>query len=95
MTLDVVLEDDGGLKARQSVAVRVTKRPTITDLSSLRVLIPQNEVSDKIRFEIGDTETASKDLVIIPATSAPDLLPLENIEIVGSGSEIHQAILTA
>ena len=87
LTLDVVLENSQGLSSRQTVSVRVTRRPTVSDLTSRRIVIPQNQVSDRIPFEINDEESPAKDLTVVAGTSDPDLLPLESIEMTGNASQ--------
>ncbi len=87
LTLDVLVESGLGFGARQAVPVLVTKRPTISNLSALKIVIPQDSVGERIPIGVSGDGRFDGDLEIVVKSSDEDLLPLGNFEIAGNGAQ--------
>lgn len=73
----------GNLQADNFKATSSNKPPTISLIPNQQ--IPINSSTKKIPFDIDDSDTPVKELVVTATSSNPSLLPVANISITGSG----------
>ncbi|MEO5714701.1 MAG: autotransporter-associated beta strand repeat-containing protein [Luteolibacter sp.] len=77
--------NDGGTSPFSGVASGFRGSvPTITDITNRT--ISQNGSTGAIAFTVGDANTAVADLIVSATSSAPGIVPVENIVLGGSGA---------
>ena len=68
-----------------SLQIVANEAPTISQISDQT--IQEDEQTDPLQFTVGDQNSAPSDLDVSGESSDPDLVPDENVEIGGSGSD--------
>nr|WP_255570353.1 Ig-like domain-containing protein [Cohnella sp. CFH 77786] len=86
-TITVTVQDEGGLKAKDTFLLTVTDPPTVSDITN--VTINKNAATSALSFTVGDAETAPGSLSVTATSSNTTLVPNNgaNLTLGGSGAD--------